>query len=312
MSKSIRQVYGEALAAMGNERKDLVVLDADVSSSTQTKFFAKAHPDRFFNMGIAEANMTATAAGLASQGFVPFVNTFAVFITSIGYVPTRALACYADLNVKLAGAYCGLSDAFDGASHHATEDIAIMRALPNMKILCPADAAAAEALTKIAADTHGPCYLRLSRDVYPDLYPADATFEVGHGNIVRSGTDVTVIACGILVHKALEAAKALETDGISVQVVDMYSIKPLDEALVLACAAKTGAIVTAEEHNVIGGLGGAVAECLAKAGSGVPVEMVGVQDTFTESGPYTKLLEKYALDGAAVAAAIRRAVERKK
>lgn len=311
MSKAIRQVYGEYLAELGRQRQDLVVLDADVSSSTQTKFFAKEHPDRFFNMGIAEANMTATAAGLASQGFVPFVNTFAVFISSIGYLPTRALACYADLNVKLAGAYCGLSDSFDGASHHATEDLAILRALPGMQIFCPADATATQALTQLAADTQGPCYLRLSRDVYPDLYHQDTRFQAGRGNLVRTGTDVTVIACGILVHKALEAAQKLEEEGISVQVVDMYSIKPLDEDLVLHCAQTTGAIVTAEEHSVIGGLGGAVAECLARAGSGVPVEMVGVRDTFTESGPYDDLLVKYHLDSAAVAEAIRAAVARK-
>lgn len=311
MSKAIRQVYGEYLAELGRQRQDLVVLDADVSSSTQTKFFAKEHPDRFFNMGIAEANMTATAAGLASQGFVPFVNTFAVFISSIGYLPTRALACYADLNVKLAGAYCGLSDSFDGASHHATEDLAILRALPGMQIFCPADATATQALTQLAADTQGPCYLRLSRDVYPDLYHQDTRFQAGRGNLVRTGTDVTVIACGILVHKALEAAQQLEAEGISVQVVDMYSIKPLDEDLVLHCAQTTGAIVTAEEHSVIGGLGGAVAECLARAGSGIPVEMVGVRDTFTESGPYDDLLVKYHLDSAAVAEAIRAAVARK-
>lgn len=311
MSKAIRQVYGEYLAELGRQRPDIVVLDADVSSSTQTKFFAKEHPERFFNMGIAEANMTATAAGLASQGFVPFVNTFAVFISSIGYLPARALACYGNLNVKLAGAYCGLSDAFDGASHHATEDIAILRALPNMKVFCPADATATRALTQLCADTQGPCYLRLSRDVYPDLYPEDTQFQVGQGNLVRTGQDVTVIACGILVHKALEAATLLEQEGISVQVVDMYSIKPLDEDLVRLCARNTGAIVTAEEHSVIGGLGGAVAECLARSGIGVPVEMVGIQDTFTESGPYETLLHKYGLDSAAVIQAIRTVLAKK-
>lgn len=311
MSKAIRQVYGEKLASLGEFRKDIVVLDADVSSSTQTKFFAKTYPDRFFNMGIAEANMTATAAGLASQGFTPFVNTFAVFVSSIGYLPTRALACYANLNVKLAGAYCGLSDAYDGASHHATEDIAIMRALPNMKILCPADATATEELTQLVADTSGPCYLRLSRDVYPDLYPAGTKFTVGKGNTVRIGSDITVIACGILVHKALEAAQFLKKEGISVRVVDMYSIKPLDSDLVLKCAAQTGAIVTAEEHSVIGGLGGAVAECLVKSNIHVPIEMVGVQDTFTESGPYAELLTKYGLSSIAVADAVRRVIQRK-
>lgn len=288
-----------------------MVLDADVSSSTQTKFFAQAHPERFFNMGIAEANMVATAAGLAQQGFVPFVNTFAVFISSIGLLPTRALACYADLNVKLAGAYCGLSDAFDGASHHAAEDIAILRTLPNMKVLVPADAAAAAAMTELALETPGPVYLRLSRDVYPDLYPAGTSFRPGGANVVREGRDVTVFACGIMVHKALEAAQALAGEGVSVQVVDLYSIKPIDTDLVLRCANTSGAVVTAEEHSVCGGMGSAVAEVLAKAGVGVPVEMVGLQDTFTESGPYTQLLEKYGLDGTAVAAAIRRVLAKK-
>lgn len=306
MAKAIRQVYGETLAALSSTHPELTVLDADVSSSTQTKFFAQVCPERFFNMGIAEANMVATAAGLAQQGFVPFVNTFAVFISSIGLIPTRALACYGNLNVKLAGAYCGLSDAFDGASHHATEDIAIMRALPNMKVLVPSDAAASAAMTELALETAGPVYLRLSRDVYPDLYDAGTRFEIGGANLVRQGTDVTVFACGIMVHKALEAAEMLVKEGISVQVVDLYSIKPINAGLVVECAKATGAVVTAEEHGVFGGLGSAVAEVLAKAGVGAPVEMVAVQDTFTESGPYHQLMEKYGLDGKSVAEAIRR------
>ena len=305
MAKAIRQVYGETLAALGGEHPELVVLDADVSSSTQTKFFAQAYPDRFFNMGIAEANMVATAAGLAQQGLVPFANTFAIFISSIGLLPARALACYGELNVKLAGTYCGLSDSFDGASHHATEDITIMRALPNMKVLCPSDACSTVELTRLALETPGPCYLRLSRDVYPDLYSEGSTFVPGQGSLVRRGTDVTVIACGIMVHKALEAAQALEQEGISVQVVDMYSIKPIDADLICRTAAETGAVVTAEEHGVNGGLGSAVAEVLVKSGRPVPVEMVGVQDTFTESGPYSALLEKYGLDAATVERAVR-------
>lgn len=311
MAKAIRQIYGEKLAELGRICGDLVVLDADVSSSTQTKFFAAEHPDRFFNMGIAESNMVSTAAGLAREGFVPFVNTFAVFISSIGLIGARALACYGNLNVKFAGAYCGLSDAFDGASHHATEDLAILRALPNMKILVPSDAASSGALTKLAYDTPGPCYLRLSRDVYPDLYDETAVFTPGKGNIVRDGSDVTVIACGILVHKALEAAKALEQEGVSVRVVDMYSIKPIDKELILRCAKETSAIVTAEEHSVIGGLGSATAEVLATNGCVVPVQMVGVQDTFTESGPYNALLGKYGLDSTAVTSAIRTVLSKK-
>lgn len=311
MAKSIRQVYGETLAALGDSHPELVVLDADVSSSTQTKYFAQAHPQHFFNMGIAEANMVATAAGLAQQGLVPFANTFAIFISSIGLIPTRALACYGDLNVKLAGAYCGLSDALDGASHHATEDISIMRALPNMKVLCPSDARSTVELTKLALETHGPCYLRLSRDVYPDLYPEGTIFTPGKGNLVREGTDVTVLACGIMVHKALEAAQALEPQGVSVRVVDLYSIKPIDAQLICRCAAETGAIVTAEEHGVNGGLGSAVAEVLVKSGHPVPVEMVAVQDTFTESGPYNALLAKYGLDAAAVEQAVHRVMAKK-
>ena len=226
MADSIRQVYGETLARLGGQDPRLVVLDADVSSSTQTRFFAQAHPDRFFNLGIAEANMTATAAGLAQQGFVPFVNTFAVFISSIGLLAARSLACYGRLNVKLAGAYCGLSDAFDGASHHATEDLAILRTLPHMTVLCPSDAQSAAALTRTALETPGPCYLRLSRDVYPDLYPEGVPFAPGGGHIVREGNHVTVFACGLLVHKALEAAELLAHQGISVQVVDLYSSGP--------------------------------------------------------------------------------------
>jgi transketolase len=311
MAKSIRVVYGEKLVEMGNAHNNVVVLDADVSSSTQTKFFAAEHPDRFFNMGIAEANMVSTAAGLAQQGFVPFVNTFAVFLTSIGLIGARALACYANLNVKFGGAYCGLSDAFDGASHHALEDMAIMRALPNMRVLVPSDAAASGALTELAYATEGPVYLRLSRDVYPDLYSADEKFEVGKGKIVRDGTDVTVIACGILVHKAIAAAEELSKKGISVRVVDMYSVKPIDAELIEKCAAETGAIVTAEEHSIFGGLGSAVAEALVKSGKPVPVEMVGVQDTFTESGPYAQLLPKYGLDDVAVAAAIEKVLKKK-
>ena len=311
MAKAIRVVYGEKLAEMGRTHNNVVVLDADVSSSTQTKFFAAEHPDRFFNMGIAESNMVSTAAGLAQQGFVPFVNTFAVFVTTLGLIAVRGLACYANLNVKIGGAYCGLSDAFDGASHHALEDIATMRALPNMRVLVPSDATASGALTELAYETEGPVYLRLSRDVYPDLYAEGTKFELGKGAIVREGTDVTVIACGILVHKAIAAAEELEKKGISVRVVDMYSIKPIDAELIEKCAVETGAIVTAEEHSIYGGLGSAVAEALVKSGKPCPVEMVGTNDTFTESGPYAQLLPKYGLDEAAVAAAIETVLAKK-
>jgi len=311
MAKSIREVYGTALAELADKNENIVVLDADLSGSTKSGIFGKAHPERFFNMGIAESNMVATAAGLASVGKIPFVNTFTVFLTTLGLISTRAQVCYGNLNVKLGGAYCGMSDAFDGSSHHAIEDIAVMRSLPNMTVIVPSDAACTRWATEFAIEHNGPVYLRLSRDVYPDLYGDSSKFECGKGAIVRDGSDVTVIACGLLVHKAIEAAEMMEKKGVSVRVVDMYSIKPIDKELILKCARETGAIVTAEEHNIFGGLGGAVSEVLAWGGAGVPTEFVGIQDTFTESGPYPMLLAKYGLDANGVVAGIEKVLKRK-
>lgn len=311
MAKAIREVYGEALAKYGKENTNVVVLDADVSGSTKSAIFGKACPDRFFNMGIAEANMVATAAGMASCGKIPFVNTFAVFLTSIGLTAARALGSYSKLPIKMAGAYAGMSDAFDGPSHHALEDIAVMRTLPNFKVFVASDATQTDWLVKNAIEDPAPMYLRLSRDVFPDLYKEGETFEEGKGKVVREGTDVTVIACGILVSKALEAAEELAKEGISVRVVDMFCIKPLDKELVVKCAAETGAIVSAEEHNVLGGLGSAVAEVLAEANAKVPMGFVGVQDRHGECGPYKQLLAKYGLDAAAVAAKVRETVAKK-
>lgn len=311
MAKAIREVYGTVLKELGETNKDIVVLDADLSGSTKSAIFGKAYPERFFNMGIAESNMVATAAGLSTTGKVPFVNTFTVFLTTLGLISARGQVCYGNLNVKFGGAYCGMSDALDGATHHATEDMAVMRSLPNMKVIVPSDAASTRWATKYAAETYGPLYLRLSRDVYPDLYPEDASFEMGKGAVVREGTDVTVIACGIMVHKAIEAAEKLAEKGVSVRVVDMYSVKPIDAELIERCARETGAIVTAEEHNIYGGLGGAVAEVLAHAGAGAPTEFVGIRDTFTESGKYGDLLHKYGLDAEGVMAGIEKVLARK-
>ena len=310
MPEAIRDVYGAALTELGAANRDIVVLDADLSGSTKSAIFGNAFPDRFFNMGIAELNMAATAAGLASAGKIPFINTFAVFETTLGLISIRAQACYGNLNVKLGGAYCGMSDAFDGSSHHATEDIAVMRSLPNMRVIVPSDAESTRWAVNCAVDLPGPVYLRLSRDVYPDLYAPGENFELGKGAIVRDGSDVTVIACGLLVHKAIEAAEMLK-DTLSVRVADMYSIKPIDRELIVRCAKETGAFVTAEEHNIFGGLGGAVSEVLASEGIGVPTEFIGIQDCFTESGPYQELLVKYGLDAPAVAAAIEHAAARK-
>ena len=311
MAKAIREVYGTVLKELGETNQNIVVLDADLSGSTKSAVFGKAFPERFFNMGIAESNMVATAAGLATTGKVPFVNTFTVFLTTLGLIAARGQVCYGNLNVKFGGAYCGMSDALDGASHHALEDIAVMRTLPNMKVIVPADAAAARWATKYAAETYGPMYLRLSREVYPDLYTEETEFEMGKGAIVRDGSDVTVIACGLLVHKAMEAAERMAEKGVSVRVVDMYSIKPIDKDLILKCAAETGAIVTAEEHSIFGGLGGAVSEVLAWGGAAAPTEFVGLQDTFTESGKYADLLHKYGVDADGVIAGIEKVLKRK-
>lgn len=231
MAKAIREVYGEALVKYGKDNPDVVVLDADVSGSTKSAIFGKACPDRFFNMGIAEANMTAAAAGMASVGKIPFVNTFAVFLTTIGLLPARALGSYSKVNIKMAGAYGGMSDAFDGPSHHALEDIAVMRTLPNFKVFVPCDAAQTEWVVKNAIEDPSPMYIRLSRDVFPDVYAEGETFEEGKGRIVRDGTDATVIACGLMVGNAMAAAEELAKEGISLRVVDMFCIKPLDEEL---------------------------------------------------------------------------------
>ena len=294
MAKAIREVYGEALVKYGKDNPDVVVLDADVSGSTKSAIFGKACPDRFFNMGIAEANMTAAAAGMAS-----------------GLLPARALGSYSKVNIKMAGAYGGMSDAFDGPSHHALEDIAVMRTLPNFKVFVPCDAAQTEWVVKNAMEDPSPMYIRLSRDVFPDVYAEGETFEEGKGRIVRDGTDATVIACGLMVGNAMAAAEELAKEGISLRVVDMFCIKPLDEELVVRCAKETGAIISAEEHSIIGGLGGAVSEALCKAGAQVPMGFVGTNDLHGECGPYKQLQAKYGLDAAAIVAKVKETISKK-
>ncbi len=311
MAKSIRDVYGETLKKYGEINKDIVVLDADVSSSTKSGVFGKAYPDRFYNCGIAEYAMMGMAAGMARCGKIPFVNTFAVFLTTIGAQAARAALSYSGLNVKMCGGYGGLSDAYDGATHHALEDIAMMRTLPGMTVMVASDAQITDWMVKKAIETDGPMYIRLSRDASPDCHPENAEFELGKGMVVREGTDVTVIACGLMVSTAIAAAEMAAEKGISVRVVDMFTIKPIDAELIAKCAKETGAIVTAEEHNIIGGLGGAVAEALVQAECRVPMELVGVKDTHAESGAYKDLLKKYGLDADAVLAAIEKAVARK-
>lgn len=311
MAKAIREVYGETIKKYGELNKDIVVLDADVSGSTKSAMFGKEYPDRFYNCGICEYAMMGMAAGMAKSGKIPFVNTFAVFLTTLGSLAARTFMSYSGLPIKMMGAYGGMSDAFDGATHHALEDIAMMRTLPGVNVMVASDAQITDWMVKTAIEVKEPMYIRLSRDAAPDCHPADAKFELGKGMVVREGSDVTIIACGLMVSTAITAAEALAAKGISARVVDMYCIKPIDAELIEKCAKETGAVVTAEEHSVIGGLGGAVAEVLAKAGYAVPTEMVGMQDRHGESGPYKDILHKYGMDAEAVAAAAEKAVSRK-
>ena len=312
VKKAIRDVYGDTLAQLGRENPDIVALDADVGSSSKSIVFGKEFPKRYFNVGVAEANMVAMAAGLATAGKIPFANTFAAFMVLRAADPVRSLIAYTGLNVKLAGTYAGLSDSYDGASHHAIADIAFMRALPNMTVISVSDPVEAELATRAAAEFKGPVYLRLSRAEVPVvLDKATYRFEIGKGVTLREGGDLTIVATGYMLIKALEAADTLAAKGIKARVVNIHTIKPIDRELLTACARETGAIVTAEEHNVYGGLGSAVAETLAQSGP-VPMEMVGINDTFTESGDYEKLLAKYGLSSANIVAKAEQVLLRKR
>ena len=291
-----RAAYGEALVALAEEYPELVVLDADLSGSTMTKGFAKAHPDRFYNMGIAEANMTGVAAGLAACGKKPFTNTFAMFAAGRAWEQVRNSIAYPRLNVKVVGSHGGLSVGEDGATHQCIEDYAIMRAIPNMMVVSPCDGPEMRQAVRALLDYDGPAYLRLGRlavESVTDAIPG-YTFHLGQGVTLRDGSDVTVIATGMMVQMALKAAESLAAEGLSVRVLDMHTIKPLDGELVLKAALETGAIVTTEEANVVGGLGSAVAEFLAEHHP-VPVVRHGVNDVFGRSGKAEAVLEAYGL-----------------
>jgi transketolase len=306
----MRNAYGEALVALGHARPDVVVLTADVSTSDFSYMFESAFPERFFNVGIAEPALVDTAVGLANSGFVPIANTFAFLFTTRALEMVRTHLCYGKANVKLAGAYAGLSDSFDGPSHHSIADLATLRCLPNMTIVVPADPLAVTRLLPQVAAWNGPVYFRLCRNEVAQVFTKDYQPEIGKGVTLVEGALATIIACGVMVSRAIEAAQALATQGHSVRVVDMHTIKPLDVALVDQCARETGAIVTAEEHSTIGGLGGAVAERLVETRP-VPMERVGIADTFAESGPYADLLEKYGMSTEAIIGAVRRVLGRK-
>ena len=306
---AIRDAYGAALKELGEQNTKIVGLEADVASSTKSGIFGKAFPERYFNVGISELNMVSMAAGFAREGMIPYVNTFAVFMTTRGADPIQSLIAYDNLNVKLCGTYCGLSDSYDGASHQAITDLAFVRAIPNMTVITAADGAETRKAVFAMAEHDGPVYLRLSRAEAPVYYYDDMDFQIGRGITVREGGDVTIITTGTVLHKALEAADLLAQEGISATVVDMHTIKPIDRDLVIQCAIRTGAIVTVEEHSIYGGLGSAVAEVLVE-NKPVPMERIGAVD-FAESGDYGELLVKYGYSPQAIAGKCRAVIRRK-
>ncbi|TET49118.1 MAG: transketolase family protein [Dehalococcoidia bacterium] len=305
-----RQIFGETLAEYGVKNKKVVVLAADVSSSVMTTFFAKKAPERFFNVGIAEAGMIDTAVGFALGGFIPFTNTFAaLFLRATEQI--RTCVAYANTNVKIVGSFAGLSDAKDGATHHSIMDIAIMRAMPNMTVIVPSDSIEVKKMIPLIAEHEGPVYIRISRAEMPVIFDENHKMEIGKGVVMRDGNDVTIIANGHLLSRSLEAADQLNSRGIKARVVNLHTVKPVDKPLLMKCARETGAVVTAEEHSIIGGLGSAVAETLVGE-IPVPIKMVGVADTFTESAKdLDPLLDKYGMSVEDIVRAAQQAVKQK-
>lgn len=288
-----REAYGKTLVELV-ENKDVVVLDADLAGATKTDMFKKACPERFFDMGIAEGDMMGTAAGLAASGKIPFASTFAIFAAGRGFEQIRNSICYPKLNVKVAATHAGVTVGEDGGSHQAIEDISLMRSIPGMVVLNPADAVEARAMVLAAAEYNGPMYLRFGRAATPVIHDDSYKFELGKGEVLKEGKDVSIIATGIMVAKALEAAEVLKADGIDAEVINIGTIKPLDNELVVASAKKTGKVVTAEEHSIIGGLGSAVCEVLSEE-CPVKVTRIGVKDQFGQSGTPDALLKHYGL-----------------
>ncbi len=308
---ALREAYGRALAEYGETNLKVVVLDADTSSSTLASYFAKRFPERFFNVGIAEPCMVDVAVGLAIGGLIPFANAFAALLSLRALEQIRTCVCYAHTNVKLASSYAGLSDFKDGPTHHAITDIAIMRALPNMIVIVPADAAETAAWVPIIAECDGPVYLRLSRAATLKVHSMPPTLQIGKGIPLRDGSDLTIVSTGSMVGRSLLAAQRLAAGGTQARVVEIHTIKPLDSDLILEAAEQTGAIVTAEEHSVIGGLGGAVAEVLAVSRP-TPLEVVGIENTFGCTAPDTEtLMDFYGLAVDDVVSAAQRVLRRK-
>ncbi|MDA3792608.1 MAG: transketolase family protein [Elusimicrobia bacterium] len=310
-TKAVRDGYGEALVEFGREDKRIVVLSADLEDANRTKLFEKEFPERFYTFGISEQDMVGEGAGFSMTGFIPFVNSFAVFLTTRAYDQIRVSLCYNKANVKLVGSHPGLEVGNDGATAQSLEDIAVMSVLPEMRVICPADAVEARKATKALIESKGPVYMRSGRRPWPVITEKETPFEIGKSVSLKEGKDVTLIAYGIMVHKSLEAAKLLSSKGIKAGVINMHTIKPLDRYAVLSAAKDTGAIVVSENHQKIGGLGSAVARVISETNP-VPIEFVAVDNSFGESGSPGELQKKYGLDTADIVSAAKRAVNRKK
>lgn len=313
MSKKIatREAYGEALLQLGKENPDIVALDADLAKSTKSYDFGKVFPERFFDMGVAEQNMIGTAAGLAASGKIPFCSSFAIFASGRAFEQVRNSVAYSALNVKIGASHAGITVGEDGGSHQSVEDIAIMRVLPNMTVFVPADAVETAGAVRAAAAINGPVYIRLGRAGVPVLHGPDFKFEPGKAVVLREGKDATIIATGIMVTAALEAADYLAEKGIKAGVLDVHTIKPLDVDAITRVARGTGALVTAEEHSIIGGLGGAVAEALAE-NCPVPMKRIGIMDKFGTSGSPDELLVNYGLTSGSIAKAVEEVIVKKR
>jgi transketolase len=308
---AMRAAFGEALLENATTYPNMVVLDADVSNSTQTVHFGKQYPDRFFNLGAAEANLVDVAGGMALCGLKPVASTFAIFLTLKATEQIRNNICYNNLPVILIGGYAGLSDSFDGASHQSITDIAIMRAMPNMKVLVPGDAYEMKQAFELALKEKGPVYIRSSRNPSPTLFKDAPPMESGKIRRIKNGTDITIAVCGIPAYMAIEATETLEKEDVSVDLLNVSSIKPLDEETILESVKKTGKILTIEEHNVIGGLGGAISELLCKEHP-VYAENIGIEDVFAETGPYIDLLAKYGISEESIVYKAKKLIQKSK
>ena len=306
-----RDAYGKALVELGNTNDKVIVLDADLAAATKTGMFKKAHPEKFFDCGIAEGNMMGVAAGLAASGYTVFASTFAMFAAGRAYEQVRNSIAYPHLNVKIGATHAGISVGEDGASHQCCEDIALMRVIPGMTVINPADDIEARAAVLAAAEYEGPVYMRFGRLAVPRIFDESYKFEWGKAVVLAEGSDVTIFATGLMVNEAIEARKLLAQEGISAEIVNIHTIKPLDAQAVVASTSKTGAVVTAEEHSIIGGLGSAVTEALCESGKPVPVVRLGVNDVFGKSGPAVELLHIFGLDAQNIAEKAKQAISMK-